>query len=130
MPIHVNPQTQNIKIPVGESRIILKLRNYTAPEYSEFMSSRYEFKKKNKINDRAHEARIQFIDLLLMDVSGEDGEGKKDSVVFTDPKDGQTRELTNQVEGWKTHINPSWKISAAIELEGEMAELEYDALKN
>ncbi|PIR00040.1 MAG: hypothetical protein COV66_08030 [Nitrospinae bacterium CG11_big_fil_rev_8_21_14_0_20_45_15] len=130
MPIHVNPPTRNIRIPVGENQIILKLRNYTAPEYSQFMRARYEIKKGNRFTDKSHEARIQFVDLLLVDVCAEDAEGNKDTVVFSDPADGQTRELTAQVPDWKSHLNPSWKISAAMELEGQSAELEHDSLKN
>jgi hypothetical protein len=45
-------------------------------------------------------------------------------------RDGKEEKLTPQVENWKSHVNPSWKLSAAFELEARSAEIEDHRLKN
>lgn len=128
MPIISNPQTRRIAVPVGSAKVVLVLRAYTTDEYAKFMGGRFGFKKKGRLDDRSMQARIEFIDALLVDIEALDADGNPDFVSYV--SDGATTKLTPQVENWKSYVNPSWKISAALELEGESAEVEDGVIKN
>jgi len=130
MPICSNPKVRRVRIPVGESAVVLLLRDYSAEEYTRFMSSRFGFSGKGKIEDQSMEARLRFIDALLMGLHAEDPRGNRDVVTYIDAASGEEKTLTPEVDRWKEHINPSWKISAALELEGKAAEVEYHNAKN
>lgn len=129
MPILSNPQVRKIIVPVaGDVKVILICRDYTTSEYARFMGGRFDFKKKGKLDDRSMQARIDFIDTLLIDVEAVDKDGNPDYVVYACA--GKVEKLTPQVENWKDYVNPSWKISAALTLEGESAEVQEDTIKN
>ncbi|GJL78810.1 MAG: hypothetical protein NPINA01_17990 [Nitrospinaceae bacterium] len=130
MPICSNPKTRRIKVPVGQGAVILVLREYSAVEYTRFMSGRYEFKRQGQIEDRSMQSRLRFVDSLLEGLEAQDAQGKPDTVTYVDPESGKEAPLTPQVEDWTNYVNPSWKIAAAIELEGESVEIENVALKN
>lgn len=130
MPIISNPRVRRVAVPAGDARVVLVLRNYTADEYAQFMGGRFGFRKKGKIDDRSMQARIGFVDAILIDIEAVDRDGNPDYVVYVDPKTGKEEKLTNQAEDWKEYVNPSWKISAALELEGESAEIQETAVKN
>ena len=65
---------------------------------------------------------------MLIDIEAQDKEGRSDHVVYSIA--GREEKLSSQVENWKDYVNPSWKISAALELEGESAEIEDGVIKN
>ena len=130
MPICANPKTRRVKVAVGQNRVILVLRDYTAAEYIRFMNDRYEFKRKGLIEDHSMQSRLRFVDDLLVGLEAEDAEGNPDTVTYVHPITGSEEPLTPQVENWKRYVNPSWKIAAAVELEGESVAVENSALKN
>ena len=130
MPICANPGTRRIKVKVGAGKVILVLRDYSAAEYIRFMGDRYEFKPMGRMVDRSMESRLRFVDDLLVGIGAEDSAGNKDSVTYVHPVTGAQEALTPQVENWKSYVNPSWKIAAAQDLEGESVAIESPALKN
>lgn len=128
MPIVSNPQVQRIVVPVGNAKVVLVLRGYTTVEYARFMGSKYGLGKSGQLDDRSMLARIDFIDTLLVGIEACDEEGQPDEIFFL--VDGKEEKLAPQVENWKTYVNPSWKLSAAFELEARSAEIEDHRLKN
>ncbi len=115
----VNPEELRIKIPVGDETVVLILDNPTPDEISEFLKSRFKTGRGNKIQDRSNEARISFIDKKAKNI---------ENAVYRDLEDkdeaGKTKikPLTSSVAGWKTLVNPTWKISAAMTFEDTSAE--------
>ncbi len=130
MPICANPNRRRIKISVAEASVVLVLREYTASEYARFMSRRFEFKKKGQMTDRSMQERMRFIDELLEGIEAWDADGKPDTVTYVDSRTGKEAPLTPEVENWTHYVNPSWKIAAAMELEGAYGEVESVTLKN
>lgn len=130
MPICANPKTRRVKVSVGQGAVILILREYNASEYTRFMSGRFEVKRKGRIEDHSMQLRLGFVDDLLQGIEARDAQGKPDTVTYIDPNSGKEEPLTPKVENWKSYVNPSWKIAAAVELEGENVEVESVALKN
>ena len=130
MSICSNPKERRVRVPVGDQAVILILRDYSPSEYARFMGGRYGFKRKGKISDQSMQARIGFIDDLMVGIDAEDANGKKTHVTYVEPKSGQEKKLTPEVPDWRQFVNPSWKIAAALELEGETAEIENETLKN
>ena len=130
MPICANPETRRIKVPIGKAAVILVLRDYTATEYTRFMSGRYAFKRLGQIEDRSMQSRLLFIDDLLTGLEAQDAKGKPDIVTYVNPKTGKEEPLTPEVENWTRYVNPSWKIAAAQELEVANVEVENVTLKN
>ncbi len=63
-----------------------------------------------------------------MGIEGRERDGAPTEVTYWDAEANQEKPLTPQVPDWKEHVNPSWKIAAALELEGESAEVEIDVL--
>lgn len=130
MPIHSNPQQHRVKVSVAENaNVILVLRNYTVDEYTSYLDSQFKVRKRGKIDSHFTQARVQFIDKLLVDIEAE-VDGQRDMVIYTDPVDGEEKHLTRSVENWKAHISPSWKIAAALVLESNSAEIEGHLVKN
>jgi len=119
-----------MKVAVGQGAVILVLRDYTAAEYIRFMNGRYEFKPRGLVEDRSMQSRLGFVDGLLVGLEAESAEGKPDTVTYIHPITGHEDVLTSEVENWKTYVNPSWKIAAAMELEKESVAVENFALKN
>lgn len=130
MPICANPETRRVKVAVGPAAVILVLRDYTATEYTRFMSGRYAFKSLGQIEDRSMQSRLQFVDDLLTGLEARDALGKPDTVTYVNPASGKEEPLTPDVENWTCYVNPSWKIAAAVELEGESVAAENVTLKN
>jgi hypothetical protein len=75
-------------------------------------------------------ARVHFVDQLLVDIRAEDEDGRKEEILFNDPKTNEQKQLTSQVPNWKEFIDASWKIATAIKLEQQAAQLESNVLKN
>lgn len=115
---------------MDQGAVILILREYSVSEYTRFMSGRFEVKRKGRMEDRSMQSRIDFIDDLLEGLEAEDSKGKPDVVTYVNPDTGKEEPLTPDVENWTSYVNPSWKIAAAVELEGEGVEVENFALKN
>lgn len=130
MPIYVNPEEIRINIPFGKETAVLILKDYTTSEFEKFMNARYSVKSRGRISDRSNEARIKFIDDILIGIAAKDAEGRRDVVMYRNPATGLVEDLTPQVDNWKQYVKSSWKISAALELEGENAEVEQETIKN
>ncbi|MBI5427260.1 MAG: hypothetical protein HZA02_03150 [Nitrospinae bacterium] len=130
MPILSNPRIRRVAVPVGKDKAVLLLRNYDTEEYTQFLSDRYLLKHGGRVEDRSMQARIDFIDKLLVGVEAMNEHGQPDYVTYVDPASGTQEKLTPQVDHWRDFVNPSWKIAAALELEGQTAELENATLKN
>lgn len=130
MPICSNPKERRIPVPVGESKVILILRHHTNDEYLKFIGSQFKHKRNGTMDMKSMEARIEFIDRLLIGIDARDPEGNEDYVSYIDPESGAEAKLTPEVPSWKNHIRPSWKIAASMELEGDLAETEEHAVKN
>lgn len=128
MPIVSNPQVMRFIIPVGKAKVTLILRPYTTEEYARFMGSRYAMNRLGKLDDQSMKARIDFVDKLLTGIEAVDKDGQPDYVVYS--ASGKEERLTPQVEDWTKYINPSWKISAAFDLEALVGEIEETAIKN
>jgi hypothetical protein len=130
MPICANPKRRRVKVAVGQGTVVLVLRDYTAVEYMRFMGDRYEFKPRGLIEDHSMQSRLRFVDELLTGLEAEDPEGNPDTVTYVHPVTGKEEALTPQVENWTSYVNSSWKIAAALDLEGESVAIESPALKN
>lgn len=130
MPICVNPKTRRVKVSVSVGKVILVLRDYTAQEFMRFMGDRYEFKPMGRMEDRSMQSRLRFVDDLLVGLEAEDHEGNPDTVTYVHPVTGKEELLNPEVEHWTRYVNPSWKIAAAVDLEGESVAIERPALKN
>lgn len=128
MPIVSNPQQQRFAIPVGNAKVILILRAYTTDEYARFIGNQFAFAKARIQDNRSIQERIDFVDSLLVGIEALDKEGQPEEIVYS--YGGREDKLTPQVDNWKGHINPSWKIAVAIELEGKAAETEGIVIKN
>ncbi len=130
MPICANPKIRRVQVPVGQNRVILVLRDYTAAEYIRFMNDRYVFKAEGRVEDHSMQSRLRFVDDLLVGLEAEDAGGNPETVTYVHPINGTEEPLTPQVENWTHYVNPSWKIAAAVELERESVAIESSALKN
>jgi hypothetical protein len=130
MTICANPKTRRVKVPVGQNRVILVLRDYTAAEYIRFMNDRYVFKPKDLVEDHSMQSRLRFVDDLLVGLEAEDAGGNPDTVTYVHPLTGAEEALTPKIANWTRYVNPSWKIAAAMELERESVAVENSVLKN
>jgi len=119
-----------VKVPVDQGAVILILREFSASEYTRFMSGRFEFKRHGQIEDRSMQSRLRFIDDLLEGLEAWDAHGNPDTVIYLHPATGKEEPLTPEVANWTNYVNPSWKIAAAVELEGVNAAVENVTLKN
>ncbi len=117
-------------MPVGQGTVILVLRDYTAAQYIRFLGDRYEFRSRGQIEDHSMQSRLRFVDELLIGLEALDNAGNPDTVTYVHPVSGKEEVLTPEVENWKDYVNPSWKIAAAMDLEGESVAIESHALKN
>jgi len=133
MPILANPASRRVVIPVGDSKVILVLRNYTTKEYTRYLSSQSKPKGKLPLDDNEvdekWQARIDFIDELLIGIDARDGKGEPDHVAYLNNANDKEEPLTVEVPGWKEYVNASWKIAAALQIEGGLADGE-EVLKN
>lgn len=130
MSICSNPSERKIKIREGDGAVILVLRDYSTAEYGAYMKSRFKMKKGGQVEDCSFDARIQFVDHLLIGIEGVDAHGQHTDVTYRDPAIGEEKKLGPQVERWQQFVNPKWKFAAAVELEAGDAETANDILKN
>ena len=126
--IYLDNKHRRIKVAVGNSFIILILREPTTDEYTNFIAVVSHPARKESQHEKVVQKRIAFIDKLLVGVDGEDSEGNKEEIAIQG--DGEISLLTAEIEGWKNHIRPSWKLAASFTLEGRFGAEEQDALKN
>lgn len=113
-----------IAVPVGGEDVVFTLRRPSAKETSKFLNSRFE-QKRNKLVSKLYEARVAFIDSLLVDISNAQyetaaGELKplnKDTVLSADDAAHASRVLDIPVNSWKDLIPVSWKSSVAMQFE-------------
>lgn len=129
MSININPGVIKVEIPYCGETVVLVLRDYTAEEFCRFQKNRFKLVSPGKVDDQSSQARIEFIETILMDikVKTEDGE---EEVCFTDPETGEEKPLTPSVLNWKKYVQPSFKCAAAMVFEGTTANLEHATLKN
>lgn len=114
MPICVNPKEHRVDIPVGEDTVVLILREFPVEEYQRFINQLYGKRRLNNDPQKRMEARIRFVDDLLIGVEGKDGEGKPKTVTYTHPETGEELELTPDVANWKEYVNPLWKYAVSF----------------
>ncbi len=130
MSICSNPSERRIKVPEGNSTVVLVLRDYSTSEYGAYMKSRFKMKRGGQVEDRSFDARIEFIDRLLIGIEGIGPDGRPTDVTYADPATREEKKLGPDVENWQHLVNPKWKFSAAVELESGDAETDSDAIKN
>jgi len=130
MALCVNPQTQTVAVPVGASRVYLKLRAYDTREYAEFLTRVTGLRREEEQADPSWEARAGFIDRLLVGISARDAQGREETLEFADPESGEVRPLNPEVKDWTSFVPPSWKIAASFLIEGRAARFEEYTLKN
>ena len=136
MPILANPDKVRVSIPVGDAKVILILRAPTAEEQLNFLAARFKISGKKKVVDNSTRARIDFIDLLLAGIEALDEEGNADYVEFKNPaagsgpSAGRNEKLTAEIPGWKSHVNNTWKLAAAMQFESELNAGEIQIEKN
>lgn len=130
MPICANAEERRIRVGVGESVVIFTVRNYTNQEYGKFIGSRFKQKRGGRVTDESYEAKIKFMDLILVGIEAEDENGNPDDVTYRNPENNEINILNSNVPGWTSYVDPSWKLSAASSLEEMNAQIEGDTLKN
>lgn len=131
MKVNLNPGVFNVEIPHGEFKVVLVLRNSTPEEFCHFLKSRFKFGTGGGIlEDQSSNARIEFIDQLLIDIKVKDKEGNLEEAFFTDPESGEEKPLNSNTPGWKKFVLPSFKHAAAVVFEGASAKMENAMLKN
>ncbi len=129
MSLNINPGVTKIEIPYCGEIVIMVLRNYTTEEFCQFQKSRFKLVSPGKVEDNSSQARIEFIENLLMDIKIKTKEGE-DTVSFTDPVSGEVQPLTPAVPNWKNYVQASFKCAGAMVFEGVSARLEQTTLKN
>ncbi len=129
MSININPGVTKIEIPYCGKTIVLVLRNYTTEEFCWFQKNRFKLVSPGKVEDNSSQARIEFIERLLVDIKVKTGEGEE-TVSFTDPATGEEKPLTPTIPDWKKYVQASFKCAGAMVFEGVSARLEQTTLKN
>lgn len=129
MALNINPGMTKVEIPYGGEIVVLVLRDYTTEEFCQFQKSRFKLVSPGKIDDHSSQARIEFIETILMDIKRKTKAGEEE-VLFTDPASGEEKPLTPSVPNWKKYVQASFKCAAAMVFEGLSASLEQATLKN
>ncbi|MBC8287652.1 MAG: hypothetical protein H8E42_09305 [Nitrospinae bacterium] len=129
MAININPGVTRVEIPYCGESIVLMLRDYTTEEYCQFLKNRFKFVSPGNVDDHSSQARIEFIETILLDIKIKTKEGEEE-VFFTDPATGDEKPLTPSVPNWKKYVQASFKCAAAMVFEGMSASLEQATLKN
>lgn len=129
MALNINLGMTKVEIPYGGEIVVLVLRDYTTEEFCQFQKSRFKLVSPGKIDDHSSQARIEFIETILMDIKRKTKAGEEE-VLFTDPASGEEKPLTPSVPNWKKYVQASFKCAAAMVFEGLSASLEQATLKN
>ena len=129
MTININPGVSKVEIPYGGETVVLILRDYTTEEFCKFLKSRVKLSSNGIVDDNSSQARIKFIETILMDIKIKTEAGEEE-VFFTDPATGEEKPLTPSVPNWKKYVQASFKCAAAMVFEGMSASLEQTTLKN
>jgi hypothetical protein len=111
-------------VPVGNEEVTLILRRPSAEEVSRFHNKRF-VQHGRKFDNVQGTARINFIDSVLIDVANAtytNAAGLElplNSKVELDEEDRRYASaiLGAPVTSWKDLVNPTWKISAAMQFE-------------
>jgi hypothetical protein len=116
--------TISVRVPVGDEEVVLVLRRPSAAEVSRFHNNR--FKQHGRRFDNVQgTARIEFIDSILLDVENAtytNAEGVELALnAKVDLEEADRRYAASilgaPVDSWKQLVNPTWKISAAMQFE-------------
>jgi hypothetical protein len=129
MTININPGVSKVEIPYGGETVVLILRDYTTEEFCKFLKSRVKLSSNGIVDDNSSQARIKFIETILMDIKIKTEQGEA-PVSFTDPATGEEKPLTPSIPNWKKYVQASFKCSAATVFEGMSANMENITLKN
>lgn len=124
MSISASPEKKIINVPVDRSMVIFHVKEVSFDELQKFLKERFPVKGRGRVKDNANEARIKFIDSILTEIECKDEDGNPEVITYKDPDSGEKRELNSSVDNWKRHVNPGWKISAAIPFEESSADME------
>jgi hypothetical protein len=117
-----------IRVPVGDDDVVFVCRRPTGREISKFLSSRY-VTKRNKMEPRLYEARLEFVNSILRDVegatfrnaAGEELPLNAASTLTAEDKALWAGTLGEPVESWKDLIPVTWKSSVAMYFEDSAA---------
>lgn len=129
MTININPGITKVEIPYSGETIVLILRDYTTEEFCQLQKNRFKFSPAGKVDDNSSQARIEFIEALLLDIKIKTEKGEEE-VLYTDPVSGEEKPLNPSVPNWKKYVQPRFKCAAATVYEGISASLEQATLKN
>lgn len=83
------PEKIVMAVRVGDEEVVFTLRKPTNQELNEYLASRYEVGRRNRLKDNSLQARCEFFDLLLESVENlEDAQGpvtveRKDAIPVT-----------------------------------------------
>ena len=112
MAININPGITKIEIPYCGETVVLVLRDYTTEEFCQFQKNRFKFISPGKVDDLSSQARIEFIETILMDIKVKTEAGDEE-VLFTDPVSGEEQPLTPSVPNWKKYVQARhlWRVS-------------------
>ena len=76
MAVQIGNSELKATVTVGEEEVEFSLREPTNEEQNKFLGKRYKMKR-NKMEDKSLDARVEFFDLLLTGVNNlEDADGK------------------------------------------------------
>ena len=123
---------QNVKIHVShlDDILILVLRECTTEETFQYIKLNENIENLDVGDSSSYGLRLEFIDMLLMDIKALDVEGKEENVVYTDPETGEDKTLNSQVPDWKSHISTIIKLKALMQLSLKYFNSEPTKLKN
>jgi len=129
MPVASFRKSIRIRVIVGDETVVLVCRQPTGAEVSKFLSERFT-QKGRKITNHHGEARVAFINRILIDVENATYENADGQML---PLNAQTsltegdlayasRILDIPVRDWKDLVNASWKATAAMTFEESQVE--------
>lgn len=124
MPVTSFQKSIRIGVVVGDETVTFICRQPTGAETSRFLSDRF-VQKGRKITNRQSEARIDFINRILIDVENAAYETAAGEIVPLNARVTLTDEdrayaaaiLGSEVRDWKDLVNASWKATAAMRFE-------------
>jgi hypothetical protein len=117
-----------IRVPVGDDDVVFVCRRPTGREISKFLSSRY-VTKRNKMEPRLYEARLEFVNSILRDVekatfrnaAGDELPLNAAATLTAEDKALWSGTLGEPVECWKDLIPVTWKSAVAMYFEDSTA---------
>ncbi len=130
MSINISPKNMEVHVPYFDDIVILVLRQCSTEETFQYLKILKENEGKTISDPACYNARIEFLDSVLIDIKALNVEGNPESINFTDPETGEDKILNSQVSDWKNHINEIIKLRGLTGFEQEYFNAEPAKLKN